>query len=172
VPRIFIIGFMGSGKSTVGKAFAERHRFPFADLDEIIEGDEGKTIAGIFSEKGEEYFRLKERFHLLSLLQYKDVVVATGGGTPCFFDNMHWMNHHGFTIYLQLKATELERRLESEQRQRPVLKNIKKGELLTFITHKLKERERFYHQANCLLKADDLTVHETMDRMQELFFHH
>src|SRR5436853_6290275 len=96
--KVFLIGFMGSGKTFLGKQLAQLLNYEFIDLDEWIEQREKKSIAEIFSEDGEEYFRKKESQQLKLLAEKNNAVIATGGGTPCFHDNMKWMNDHGFTI--------------------------------------------------------------------------
>src|SRR5437773_11285939 len=97
---IFLMGFMGSGKTFFGKQLAQLLNYEFIDLDELIGKNEGATIAEIFFSKGEAYFRSKESSLLKSLSQNENAVIATGGGTPCFHDNMKWMNEHGITVYL------------------------------------------------------------------------
>src|SRR5215217_1973749 len=110
---VFLIGFMGSGKTFVGKKLAQLLKTTFIDLDEVIEKSEEKTISQIFSQNGEEFFRERESHYLKSLSERSNVVIATGGGTPCFHDNMKWMNENGITIYLKAKSEILFDRLKN-----------------------------------------------------------
>lgn len=154
--HVFLIGFMGSGKTHWGRILAEKLGAPFLDLDVFIEENEGKTIPEIFAESGENGFRVLERENLLRLAALPPSVVATGGGTPCFFDNMAWMRRHGLTIYLETPLETLFERLENEGKRRPLLKNLSEVELKDFIQSRLREREVFYRQADFILKnADD-----------------
>lgn len=158
---IFLIGFMGSGKTHEGKLLAENLGLPFIDLDTWIEEKEGQTIASIFNTKGEGYFRLQESqaikdvYHFLIDQKDKDQVsfrfkgiVSTGGGAPCFFDNMEWMNQHGVTIWLDLPVEILMDRLKKEKAKRPLLADKTDEELKAFITVKLNERNVFYSRAD------------------------
>lgn len=158
---IFLIGFMGSGKSHEGKLLSHHLGIPFIDLDAWIEEKEAQSITTIFSEKGELVFREKEQdalrkvYQLLSdsqhdaagHIKYKGIV-ATGGGAPCFFDNMNWMNEHGLTIWLNLPETILAERLKNEKSKRPLIAGKTDQELKVFIADKLSERSRFYQMAS------------------------
>lgn len=150
--HVFLIGFMGSGKTHWGKILAERLGAPFLDLDDFIEKNEGKTISEIFAGSGENGFRILERENLLRLAALPPAVVATGGGTPCFFNNMRWMQEHGTTIYLKTPPEMLFERLKNEREQRPLLKNLSETELKNFIQKRLEEREPFYSRADFILK--------------------
>ncbi len=159
--KIYIIGFMGSGKSTYGKELAEAMGYDFMDLDTEIEKQAKSTIDAIFTEKGEDFFRKLEREMLLKTVDLDDVVIATGGGTPCFSDNMKWMNENGEPVYLKLFEPELKKRLEPVMAHRPLLKNIDPDDLDNFIYKTLRARSLYYHQAKVvvepmLLKAEDL----------------
>lgn len=162
--HVFLIGFMGSGKTHWGRAVAEKSGRPFVDLDSMIEEREGKSIAEIFAESEEAGFRKLERKHLQSLLNVSPSIVATGGGTPCFFDNMAWMKIHGATIYLKIPIEILAKRLKNEREQRPLLKNLGEAELRDFIQNRLLEREPFYRQADCTLEhmGDDAAFLEQL----------
>lgn len=148
--RIFLIGFMGSGKTYIGQKLAARLEYDFIDLDEFIEKEEGIPIAKIFEEKGETHFRNLEGISLKKLVQCEKVVVATGGGTPCFFDNMAWMNTHGFTIFLNAPLEILLDRLKNEQAHRPLIAERPEEEWAAFIGHLLEHRKPFYEQAKLL----------------------
>lgn len=156
-----MIGFMGSGKSFVGKRLAGALSVPFYDLDEYIEEKENSSISQIFEEKGEDYFRLLERKCLRDFEHTKDAVIACGGGTPCFFDNLEWLNKHGLTIYLQTPISILLGRLQKDLNNRPLLKQKKsKEELSKYIEEKVRERSIFYKQAgmiyHCHNEEDDV----------------
>jgi shikimate kinase len=145
---IYFVGFMGSGKTTLGKRLAKKLEIPFIDLDAKICEVTGKTIPEIFDKEGEESFRKIEQETLRNLSVKEAAVVSVGGGTPCFFDNMSWMNKHGLTVYLKLSPKAILRRLSSSNlSERPLLKNLTNTELLTFIEEKLKDREAYYLSA-------------------------
>lgn len=152
--HIFLIGFMGSGKSFWGQRLAARLHWPFIDLDEQIEQQAGKSIAEIFTEWGEDGFRKLEQKTLHRLATQPGTVVATGGGTPCFFDNLAWMNAHGLSIYLKAPPTLLANRLQHERSLRPLLKAVKSTDLQSFIENKLAEREPFYYLAHWICDQD------------------
>lgn len=156
--RVFLIGFMASGKSTLGKELAALLHSPFIDLDELIEKQEGVSINDLFSLKGEDYFREKEYACLKSLDQFSNAVIATGGGTPCFQDSIHWMNQHGLTIYLNVSPSILKYRLSLEKKLRPLIKEYNDEALLDYITFKLSEREKFYIQSKLTVDADNITA--------------
>lgn len=153
---IFIIGFMGSGKSTLGASLARLAGVPFTDLDEIIESSEGLTVSEIFRRKGEEYFRLAES-ELLRKVVYETGkgVIATGGGTPCFGSNINFMNKAGITVYLRLSAEDLYNRLRGDSDKRPLLEGLNDQELAEFIVKRLAEREPFYSQAKIICDKND-----------------
>ncbi len=155
----FLTGFMGSGKTHWGKRWAQARHYTFIDLDEAIENEEGKLIADIFEHKGEKYFRKIEAATLRSYAGLTDTIVACGGGTPCFHNNMEWMNDHGITIYLKTTAPEILERVLLEQDKRPLLKKMNPAELLFFIEQKLKERAPFYDAAKQILLSENLTEH-------------
>jgi len=152
----FLIGFMGSGKTHWGKIWALKYGFTFIDLDEIIEKKEGKTIAAIFEINGEDYFREIETRALRSLGKIENSIIACGGGTPCFNENLQWMNGEGTTIYLSTSPHEILNRVLEEQNKRPLIKTMNQAELLFFIEQKLKERSAFYNAANLILSTATL----------------
>ncbi len=154
--KIFLIGFMGSGKTYWGRLWAEKSGLDFFDLDEIIETEQQKTIAEIFSEYGEDHFRELETITLRKFENKNNIIVATGGGTPCFNNNIAWMNENGTCVYLQSLPENILKRLEGEKEKRPLIKDRKEEELLFYITEKIKERELFYKQATIILNVDDL----------------
>jgi shikimate kinase len=149
---IYIIGFMGSGKSTIGKKLASLLDWSFIDLDKKIEEHIGKTIPEIFSQNGEKYFREIETLLLRNLKSVSNTIVSTGGGTPCHSDNMDFMINNGLTLYLKLTPEELQSRLSESDGDRPLIKDLDRKELLQFIEEKLADRERYYNRAD--IKAD------------------
>ena len=130
--RIFLTGYMGAGKTTLGKAFASEMNVPFIDLDWYIEERFHKSIRELFTERGEASFRELERNMLHEVGEFEDVVVSTGGGTPCFFDNMDYMNACGDTVFLQVEPEVLFHRLKVAKQQRPLLANKSDEELMNF----------------------------------------
>lgn len=138
---------MGSGKTFAGKQLASLLHYSFIDMDSHIEATCGTTISNIFSEKGEQYFRNLEKETLQELLPLENVVISTGGGVPCFFDNMEIMNAHGITLYLKTPLILLFDRLKKEKANRPILANSSDEDLKLLILKKLAEREIFYNQA-------------------------
>ena len=161
--RIFLIGFMGSGKSTLGSKLARKIGFDFVDMDHLIEETAGMTIPGIFKEHGEQVFRKWEHDILLELCDRKKVVVSTGGGAPCHNDMIRIMNDHGATIYIQLPPLSLKNRLFNSSTERPLIKGKSEQELEEYITILLGEREKYYQQAAYIvngvnLKPEDLAA--------------
>lgn len=157
--RLFIIGFMGSGKTHWGNIWSARHHYTFLDLDDLIEEQEQHSVTEIFEIKGEDYFRQKEAIMLRSTEQYNNVIVSCGGGTPCFFDNLNWMKTRGSIIFLQAAPATLLKNILTQENKRPLVKKLNEAELLFFIEQKLKERNDFYKQAGLILDAED--VHES-----------
>lgn len=151
--RVFLIGFMGSGKSTIGIALAKRMGFDFLDLDKYIEKKEAKSIQQIFEKQGELVFRKKEKIALLEVCKKNNIVIATGGGTPCFFENMEIIKAKGKSIYLKIEEEELKERLVNQQTQRPLISNKSDEELQNFINSTLLEREDFYNQADFIING-------------------
>ncbi len=151
--RIYLVGYMGAGKTTVGKALEKRTGLSFIDLDYYIEGRYRKTVSQLFAEKGEDAFREIERRMLHEVSMFEDVLISTGGGTPCFFDNMAYMNSCGTTIYLQVPVAELAKRLELCKHTRPVLAGRSGEDLEAFIAESLARRDTYYKQATVVFDA-------------------
>jgi len=154
--KIFLIGFMGSGKTYWGSRWAAKYALPFIDLDKLVEERENKTIVQLFEQNGEEYFRQVETDCLKNFPGDGPFIMSCGGGAPCFNDNMKWMNEHGTTLYLSAGPEFLYNRVGEEKDKRPLLKNLAGSELLSFIEQKLKEREPFYRQAKIILPSGEL----------------
>ena len=154
--RIFLTGYMGSGKTTLGRALATDLGVPFIDLDHYIEQRYRKTIAQLFAEKGEEGFREIERRMLHEVGEFEDVVISTGGGTPCFFDNIEYMNSQGTTVYLDVPVERLFIRLCIARSKRPLIKDKNDEELRAFIIEQLEKRAPHYSKAQHSFRADRL----------------
>ncbi len=160
--RIILIGYMGSGKTTVGKALSKETGMMFYDLDWYIESRMRKTVSQIFAEKGEEGFRKIEYNMLHEVAEFEDVIISCGGGTPCFFDNMDYMNQQGDVVYLKATPETLYKHLLMAKVERPLLKDKTPEELIAYITEHLKEREPFYGKARHIL---DVNVLDNYDKI-------
>lgn len=160
---IYLTGFMGSGKTTTGRLLAHSLRYDFTDLDEFIEKQEKASISELFERHGESGFRELERYALHETSKLKDVVIATGGGVPCFFDNMDVMNKMGTTIYLKLSPENLAYRLLRGQEHRPLIAGKTREELQLFIRSKLSEREPWYQKAQIIADTASLPPKEIVE---------
>ncbi|MDD2437020.1 MAG: shikimate kinase [Massilibacteroides sp.] len=154
--RIFLIGYMGAGKTTVGKRLASQMGLSFIDLDSHIENRYYKTVRELFVEKGEDIFREIEKKMLHEVADFEDVLVSTGGGCPCFFDNMAFMNTVGTTVYLKVSIEELAKRLEICKQSRPVLQNRSDKSLFRFIEENMQKRRLYYEQASLIFDAEKM----------------
>lgn len=152
--RIILLGYMGAGKTTLGKALSDSLGLPFYDLDWYIESRMHKTVKDIFDSQGEEGFRRIERNMLHEVAEFENVIVSCGGGTPCFFDNMSYMNSQGHTVYLKASPEVLHEHLKMGRTVRPLLLNKTPEEVKTFISTQLKERERYYSMARHTLDVN------------------
>jgi shikimate kinase len=160
IKRIFLIGFMGSGKTTLGRNLANSMKWRFIDLDHYVEQKAGISVSDIFVTRGESEFRELERNALGELLMLENVVVSTGGGTPCFFDNLERMNQSGLTIYLKLPAEVLKVRLEHGKLSRPLVAQKSAIELLHYIKEKLAERSVYYEKSMIVADAEVLSTED------------
>ena len=147
---------MGSGKTTIGRKLAKKLDFQFIDVDHFIENRQRKTINEIFSEKGEDAFRVMEHKALEEISLFENVIVSTGGGTPCFYNNMELMNKSGFTVYLKASPEELTKRLNVTKNKRPLLKEKTPEEMQVFIAENLKKRDYYYNQAQLIFDTEQL----------------
>ncbi|MCP9753274.1 shikimate kinase [Ferruginibacter sp. HRS2-29] len=155
--RIYLLGFMGSGKSHWGKIWAKVHQLEFIDLDKEIEHACGLLIPDIFEKKGEDFFRDMEARMLRATAANDDCIISCGGGAPCFAGNMEWMNANGHTIFLEAPPVYLFENIKKETGTRPLINHMNEAELLFFIEQKLKERMPFYRQAKTTAPAKELT---------------
>lgn len=167
--RIFLVGYMGAGKTTLGRALAEELGIPFIDLDNYIENRFCKTIAQIFAEKGEEEFRNIEKRLLHEVGEFEDVIISTGGGTPCFFDNIDYMNSQGTTVFLDVPEERLFIRLSIARSKRPLIKEKNDEELKAFITEQLEKRKPHYSKAQYSFRADKLEDKREINLSVEAF---
>ena len=170
--RIFLTGYMGAGKTTLGKAFARTLNVPFVDLDWYMEERFHRTVGELFAERGEAGFRELERNMLHEVGVFENVVISTGGGAPCFFDNMDFMNHNGKTVFLNVHPDVLFRRLRVAKQQRPILQGKEDEELKEFIIQALEKRAPFYSQAQYIFNADELEdrsqIEKSVQRLRDL----
>ena len=165
--RIFLIGYMGAGKTTVGKDLSERLGLSFIDLDHYIEGRYHKTVGQLFAEKGEGTFRDIECRMLREVSTFENVLISTGGGAPCFFNNMEFMNETGTTVYLKVSVDELAKRLETCKTTRPVLKGRSGDGLKDFIAESLEKREPYYCRATVVFDAEVMLTEKDVFKISE-----
>lgn len=169
--NVFLIGYMGSGKSTVGKLLAKKLDFKFIDYDDFLEAKEGMTVAELFNVKGEVYFRKQEYIYLQDVINLDATVVAFGGGTPCYGHNMTTMlgAPDSIVIYLKANVQTLTERLKPELLQRPLIQHLKSDdELNEFIRKHLFERNFYYNQANYKVVIDDKSPSEIVSEIIDL----
>jgi shikimate kinase len=164
--KVFLIGFMGSGKSHWGEALSKKLSIPFFDLDEKIEEHAGKSIPQIFSEKGEEHFRLLEKEVLYLLTEsHETFVMATGGGTPCFYNNIDYLKKNGMVVWLNSSMDCLYQRLLKEKDKRPLISDISDNQLKSFIVKKFSNRKIFYQQADVIINDDDISLEKLLEKI-------
>ncbi|MDD6853902.1 MULTISPECIES: shikimate kinase [Prevotella] len=172
MPRIILLGYMGAGKTTVGKALAKALNLQFYDLDWYIENRMHMTVKQIFDERGEEGFRKIEHNMLHEVAEFEDVVISCGGGTPCFFDNIDYMNQQGETVYLKATPDVLYGHLKMGRTVRPLLLNKTPDEVKDFVSRQLAEREPFYTKAKHVIDVSLMDNYEkiaiTVDNVRRL----
>lgn len=167
--RLFLIGFMAAGKTTLGKALARDLGLQFIDLDHYIENRYCCTVSQLFADRGEEAFRQIERNLLHEVAEFEDVIISTGGGTPCFFDNIEYMNSKGTTVFLDASVDVIHTRLTIARIQRPLVKDKTAEELRQYITDMLAQRLPYYTQAQRTFCADYLEDNNQVVRSVERF---
>ncbi|RFM32754.1 shikimate kinase [Chitinophaga silvisoli] len=166
--KIFLLGFMGAGKSYWGKQLAEHLKLPFYDLDDVIVESEEMSISDIFATKGEDYFRQKESFWLRELSEADNFLISCGGGVPCFQDNMDVMNERGTTIWLNPELPVIVDRLKRKKAKRPLIADLPDDEILAFVEKKLAERQPFYQQAQITIaETDNVTLDTFTKRLND-----
>ncbi len=157
--RIYLIGFMGVGKTHWGRLLAKKMAIPFFDLDQLIEADEKKTVTKIFEQQGEEYFRIKERNMLHQITEsHQAMVLSCGGGAPCFFNNIGYMNEKGTTIWVHAPFEILLGRLRNNKDSRPLLKNLDDEQLKAYIVRKNSDRRMYYERAKVKINDQDIKL--------------
>ncbi|CAM1344035.1 shikimate kinase [Tenacibaculum amylolyticum] len=170
--KIILLGYMASGKSTIGKELASKLNLKFIDLDDYIETQLGKTVPVIFETEGEIFFRLKEHEYLKKLLESDEsFILSLGGGTPCYANNMNLINsftNNVSSFYIKVSITTICERLYKEKEQRPLVAKISNEELPEFIAKHLFERSYFYEQASIKIKADDKSSEEIVNEIKSL----
>jgi shikimate kinase len=167
---LYLIGFMGAGKTTLGRALEARlPGWQYIDLDELIEQNEGMTVSQIFASKGEAYFRKIETMAVERNAGLQNTIIGCGGGTPCYANNMDFMNGHGITILLQASRPRLLRRLLEAQAQRPKLNGMNAAEVEQFIDHTIAERAQWYNQAQFRFSSDRLENESEIEETCGLF---
>ncbi|MDC6367779.1 MULTISPECIES: shikimate kinase [Flavobacteriaceae] len=168
--KVVLVGYMASGKSTVGKMLAKELDMPFIDLDDYIEEQEQKSISDIFSEKGEIFFRKLEHSTLSEVLEsHETLVLSTGGGTPCYSGNMETiLEKSDHSIYLQLSVPNLAERIEGEKDKRPLVSNLDAEELQEFIGKHLFERSQFYSKAKHIVPCNDKDLQNVVSEIKTL----
>jgi shikimate kinase len=166
--KIYFIGFMGSGKSHWGTLLSEKLNVPFFDLDEQVILKEGKTIAEIFEKEGEEHFRLleKDMLHFITD-RYETFVMACGGGTPCYFNNIEYMHQAGTTVWINAPVETLFQRLVNEKDARPLIKGLTDDQLRNYIQKKYADRKIYYEQADATVDEEPVQL----DKLIEKIFH-
>ena len=167
--NLFLIGLPGSGKSTLGKYLSKKLNYHFIDTDDIISKKEGSGIEEIFANKGESYFRKLESDTLKEVIKTDNTVISTGGGTPCFFDNMEIINQNGLSVFLNIPVRDITKRLlESGDKNRPLIKGKNPSQIQEFLEEKLRERIPFYSKATIeftdTLITADMIVEEILRR--------
>lgn len=162
--RIILIGYMGSGKTTLGKALSKDLGLPFFDLDWYIENRFCRTVSQLFAERGEDGFRQLERAMLHEVAEFENVVIAAGGGTPCFFDNIDYMNRQAQTVYLKTTPEVLFKHLHIGKQKRPLLSGKTDEEMRAYIVESLAHRAPFYEKANYILNTELLDTHKQIQK--------
>lgn len=162
--KIILIGYMGAGKTTLGKVLAKQMGLRFCDLDWYIEEKSGTTISQIFKQEGEAIFRKKEQQALHEVIGTDDIVLAVGGGTPCFYDNIDFMNQQAHTVYLKATSETLKAHIKMGGAKRPLVDGKTDEELTRYIEESLKGREPYYLKAQHVLEIDTITQQEQIDQ--------
>ena len=170
--KISLMGYMGSGKTTIGKLLSDYMNLKFIDLDQYIEVAEHKAISKIFAESGEIYFRKIEKDYLHQVLAQNDFVLSTGGGTPAYYDNLQSINENSLSFYLQANPNNLAKRLSLSESRRPVIAHLTKEELPEFIAKHLFERNAYYQQATYTVNTNKKTEQEIVNEIREKIKYH
>ena len=166
--KIFLIGFMGSGKTHWGRLLSAKLQLPFSDLDTVIVEKEERTVSELFSEKGEEYFRTREKEVLEEIIGLQEsFILSCGGGTPCFFNNIELMKKNGKVVWLNTAIDVLQERLLKERMSRPLIRDIGDDELRRYIARKLSERKMYYEQADVMVNEESVSLEQLIPLLFE-----
>jgi shikimate kinase len=166
IMKIFLLGFMGSGKTHWGRQLSQKLGIPFFDLDEQIVNAENKSINEIFASKGEEYFRMVEKDTLHIITESRDsMIMACGGGTPCYFNNIDYMNRMGTTVWLDTPIPVLLERLIKERAKRPLLKDLSDEQVNAFIVKKFSDRKIYYEQASVIIDESPVQLEKLIEKI-------
>ena len=164
--KIFLIGFMGAGKTYWGQLLSQKLNIPFFDLDEQVISHEGKPINEIFAENGEEYFRLLEKDTLHIITESHDsFVMACGGGSPCYFNNVDYMNRCGTTVWINTPLDVLFKRLTNEKEKRPLIRELSNEQLRGFIIKKFADRKIYYEQADVIMDGEPVQLEQLIEKI-------
>ncbi len=164
--KIFLIGFMGAGKSHWGRLLGQKLSFPFFDLDEMVAEQAGKSIPEIFETEGEEHFRMREKdvLHLVTE-SHESFVMACGGGSPCYFNNIEYMQQSGITVWINTPLELLFQRLAKEKDKRPLIKDLSEEQLHGFISKKFADRKIYYEQADIKMDEEPVIVEKLIEKI-------
>ncbi|MBT8196165.1 MAG: shikimate kinase [Bacteroidia bacterium] len=165
--RIYLIGYMGAGKSVLGRELALKMGFDFIDLDQMVELQKNQTISSIFETHGEATFREFEKEALLQTANLENTIISTGGGAPCFSDNINWMNENGLTVFLKVSLGKLFHRLTLSKKDRPLIKDKPDLDLMEFMIENLIQREEYYSKAKLICEDDNLASEKLFDIIQK-----
>lgn len=163
--KIFLTGLMGVGKTTIGKKVAASLQLPFIDLDRYIEQQKNMSVPDLFAYFGENYFRKAEHECLHQIIQQESFVMACGGGTPCFYDNMNLMNENGITFFFNASPVFIASRVKQSKTVRPLFKNATDESRLKIVQALSSEREQFYSKAKYTLNVEKLSTEEVAQQV-------
>lgn len=167
--RIFIVGYMGAGKSTIGKRLARKLDLPFIDLDDAFEEKHHYSIPNFFDHFGEDKFRDFEQELLKEVItKNPDAVISTGGGTACYFDNMDLMNESGLSVYLKMSPMSISHRLKMARKLRPVIREVHHDDMLEFIEEQLRIRGKYYDKAQLIVKGENFRLEQLIKQIEIL----
>lgn len=166
--KIFLLGYMGSGKSTVGKKLAEKLKLNFIDFDDYVESASGKSIPEIFEKDGEEKFRVMEQKYLLEIIKKDNSVISLGGGTPCFHNNIELINKNGISVYIEMTADALAKRLIKAKGKRPLILGMNEVDLKFFIEANMEKRLPYYSRAKHTVKSENQSAEELAEKLIQM----
>ena len=166
--RVYLVGYMGAGKTTLSRKLAAQLALKSADLDDIFESRYKISIPDFFRKYDEALFRRLESELLKETSGTDNIIYSTGGGTACFYDNMDWMNRHGITVYLQMDPVSIVHRLTHARKKRPLVKSKTGDELLEFVREHLRQRNIFYSQAKIIVRAESVDVASLANQIRQL----